>query len=128
MEEQAEQQVAGKILAIEAGEGLTSRRLGQDVGELVEDLAEQLSVRGLLPGHIKAMVGEGEEFAMFNCTHVGRTRTRFSPGWEAYSPHRPVLRISVIMVGLPEGKAEEILEEAVSESGLSFTEIAADEA
>ena len=122
MEEQAEQQAASRVLAV-AAEGLTSRRLAQDLGELVEDLAEQLSVRGMLPGHIKAMAEEEGEFVMFNCTHVGRTRTRLSPGWEDYSPRRPVLRISAIVVGLEEGRAEEALEEAVSGSSLDFEEI-----
>lgn len=124
MEQQAEQQAASRMLAVETADGLTSGRLAQDVIELVEDLAELLSVRGMLPGHIKAMVEEGDEFAMLNCTHVGRTRTRFSPGWEAYSPRRPVLRISVIVVGLEEGRAEEAMEEALSGSSLGFEELA----
>ncbi len=123
MEQQAEQQAASIMLAIEAGEGLTSRRLAQDLTELVEDLAERLSVRGVVPGHIKAMVEEEGEFAVFNCTMVGRTRTGFSRGWEEYSPRRPVLRISAIMVGLPEGIAEEALDEAVSDSALNFKRI-----
>lgn len=122
MEREAEQQAVSLTLAIEAGEGLTSHRLAQDLTELVEDLAERLSVRGVVPGHIKAMVEEEEEgeFAVFNCTMVGRTRTGFSKGWEEYSPRRPVLRISAIVVGLPEGRAGEALDEAVSDSALDF--------
>lgn len=123
MEQQLEQQAASRILAIEAEEGLTSHRLAQEILELVEDVAEQVSDHNIVPGHIKAMVEEDGEFAVFNCTVATRTRTGFSNGWEAYSPRKPVLRISVILVGLPEGKAEEALEKAVSESVLSFKEI-----
>ncbi len=115
-----EQQAASRMLAIEAPEGLTSHRLAQEILELVEDVAEQVSDHNIVPGHIKAMVEEDGEFAVFNCTVATRTRTGFSGGWEEYSPRRPVLRISAIMVGLPEGVAEKALDEAISDSVLNF--------
>lgn len=116
-----ERQAVSRVLAIADGGSFSPGSLAREISGVVEALAGKLSLRGVVPGHIKAIVeDERGEYAMFNCTRHGDTRATLSPGWEAAPPVKPVLRLSVTVVGLPDGEAEAAVREALSASALRF--------
>lgn len=65
-------QAVARKLVVQADGKLSPRELAHEVTVLVEGLADRLNVRGVVPGHIKALVEENGFYAMFNCTRRGR--------------------------------------------------------
>lgn len=114
------QQAVSRILTIKGNGELTPGILADETVRMVNTLAEKLSIKDVVPGHIKALVGEGDFLAMVNCTRRGGARVKLPEGWEEADLRHPTLRLSIIIVGLPAGSAESALAEALSSSGLDF--------
>lgn len=81
---------------------MSADQLGNLVQEMLLTLARAFSVRGIVPGHIKALVKENKSYCSLSCTKPGRVnRDRFSYP-EKFSFHRPYLYLNVVLVGVPE--------------------------
>ncbi|AFV12960.1 hypothetical protein Tph_c27950 [Thermacetogenium phaeum DSM 12270] len=85
------------------------------VSQLLLGLAERLSVKGVVPGHIKAFVTEGERYAAFSCTKPGKVVTRASKEWSGSVFLKPSLRLNVVVFGPGKGEVEELVERCLSE-------------
>ncbi len=96
--------VVSRKIVLDLQRPWSGRELGRAVGDLLQRLAEGLSIRGVVPGHIKALVSEGEVYAAFNCTCPGEVRITPSRGWEDALLFSPLFSLSVAVVGLPGGE------------------------
>lgn len=75
-----------------------AEELGRKVDGLLLRLAEKFSIKGIVPGHIKALVSEGEQYAVFSCTRPGRVVRKPSAQWvEAVFQH-PQITLNVVLV------------------------------
>ena len=81
-------------------------RLGNLVEEMLLMLARDFSIKGVVPGHIKALVEEDESYCSFSCTKPGKVTRQTSFQKEDTYFHQPCLYLNVVLVGVPEEKAE----------------------
>jgi len=80
------------------------------VSRLLLSLAEGLSIKGVVPGHIKAFVTEGEPYAAFSCTRPGRVVTRASKNWSGAVFVSPSLSLNVAVFGPSKEEVQNLVE------------------
>lgn len=89
-----------------------------EMGDLVEKLlltlADDFNVKGIVPGHLKALVMEDQRYAAFSCTKPGAVnRQTEQAGLETFS--RPRLLLNAVIVGIPEEKVTAKVEQRLDE-------------
>lgn len=93
---------------------LHAGKIEEMVSGLLLNLAERLSIRGVVPGHIKAFVTEGESYAAFSCTKPGKVVTRASKDWSGAVFARPSLSLNVVVYGPPKKEVEGLVERCLA--------------
>ena len=83
---------------------LSPDRLGNLVEEMLLMLAGDFGIKGVVPGHIKALVEEDEKYCSFSCTKPGKVTKHTSSQKEDIFFHRPHFYLNVVLVGVPEEK------------------------
>lgn len=111
-------QAVSLSLSLGSVDHLSADAVVAKVAALLQDIAERLSVRGAVPGHIKALLEESGWWAAFNCTRPEDVRITYSRDWEEASLRRPTLRLSAILVGLPERQVNDAVREALEYAGM----------
>lgn len=90
-----------------------------EMGELVEKflltLADDFNIKGIVPGHLKALVMEDQRYTAFSCTKPGAVTRQMerAGGIEAF--FRPRLLINAVIVGIPEEKVETRVDQRLKE-------------
>ncbi|HHW40914.1 MAG TPA: hypothetical protein GXX19_07175 [Syntrophomonadaceae bacterium] len=92
---------------------LSAGELEGIVSRLLLRLAEGLSIKGVVPGHIKAFVAEGEPYAAFSCTKPGKVVTRASKDWSGSVFLKPSLSLNVVVFGPAKDEVENLVEKCL---------------
>ncbi|NPV58137.1 MAG: hypothetical protein HPY75_00575 [Actinobacteria bacterium] len=111
-------QAVSLSLTLGSVDHLTTDAVVAKVAALLQDIAERLSVRKAVPGHIKALLEERGRWAAFNCTRPEDVRITYSRDWKKASLRRPMLRLSAILVGLSESQVNDAVREALESAGM----------
>jgi hypothetical protein len=75
-----------------------AEKLGNQVSTLLLTLAAEFGIKGIVPGHIKALVGEDGRYAAFSCTRPGRINQKISPCWDESLFRHPSFSLNVVLV------------------------------
>jgi hypothetical protein len=92
------QQAIARATTLDLHPAWTAGELGNKVSALLLTLAAEFSIRGIVPGHIKALVSEGGQYAAFSCTRPGQITKKTSPGWESSLLQHPSFILNVVLV------------------------------
>jgi hypothetical protein len=92
------QQAISRVTTLDLHPAWTAGELGDKVSALLLSLAAEFGIRGIVPGHIKALVSEGGQYAAFSCTRPGQVAKKTSPGWESLLLQHPSFILNVILV------------------------------
>jgi hypothetical protein len=101
----------------------TAAELGARVEELLLKLAGAFGIKGIVPGHIKALVSENDCYASFSCTRIGRVDKKTSGYWVESVLQCPQLNMNVVLVNdLPVEQVEDQVDDILAEvfPGVSF--------
>ncbi len=94
----------------------TAGELGRRVDGLLLRLADRFSIKGIVPGHIKALVSEGERYAVFSCTRPGSVSMKPSAQWAETVFQHPQINLNVVLVNdWPVAEAERQVDEIVAQ-------------
>lgn len=89
-----------------------------EMGDLVEKLlltlADDFNVKGIVPGHLKALVMEDQGYAVFSCTKPGAV-TRQMEQADLESFFRPRLLINAVIVSIPEEEVKDRVDQRLKE-------------
>jgi hypothetical protein len=91
-------------LTLDLQSPLSLEELESPVQDMMLRLAGAFSVRGVVPGHIKALVEEGESYGSFSCTKPDKVNRYASPQTKDALFHRPRFYLNIVLVGVPEEK------------------------
>lgn len=98
-------QAVAKELILDLPEPWPAGRFAAGIESFLLCLAADLSLTGIIPGHIKAMVIAGDNYANFSCTKPGQVTADYSAQWPDSIISRPRLILNVVVMGLAEGAA-----------------------
>lgn len=89
---------------------MSAEEVEKIVSRLLLSLAEELSIKGVVPGHIKAFVTEGEPYVAFSCTKPGKVVTRASKDWSDAVFLNPSLSLNVVVFGPGKEEVQNLVE------------------
>ncbi|BCV22379.1 hypothetical protein [Moorella sp. Hama-1] len=88
---------------------------GEDLSSLLTDLirriAEGVNLRGVVPGHIKALVTEGDAYAALSCTRPGQVDVQTSEGFARSNLRAPNLLLAAVLTLIPEERVACVVDE-----------------
>ncbi|KUO53555.1 MAG: hypothetical protein APF76_12160 [Desulfitibacter sp. BRH_c19] len=93
------QAVANKIV-LKLQPPLKSDDLANAMIEFLQNLAESLSIKGIIAGHIKVLIAEDGNYATFSCTKPGKVTKQISPSWDTAVFYEPEFSYNVIVYGI----------------------------
>ncbi|HBI27019.1 MAG TPA: hypothetical protein DDY25_04755 [Peptococcaceae bacterium] len=94
---------------------LSFDEMGDLVEKLLLTLADDFNIKGIVPGHLKALVMEDEGYVAFSCTKPGAvTRQMEQADLESFS--RPRLLINAVIVSIPEEDVTAIVEQRLADA------------
>lgn len=108
-------QVVAKELTLDLHPPLSAQDLRGSMTSLLRSLGENLSVKGIIPGHIKAIVMEEGVFAVFSCTRPGKVTENDSRAWNDFLFSRPRLYLNVVVMGMTKEKVDEEVNRCLEE-------------
>jgi hypothetical protein len=111
------QQAIARKAALDLNPAWTAAELASRVRSLLLMLAAEFGIRGIVPGHIKALVSQEGQYAAFSCTRPGQINQKTSPDWEQLQFSNPVFSLNVVLVnemkaGTAADRVDECLEKA----------------
>lgn len=93
-----------------------AEELGRKVDSLLLRLADRFSIKEIVPGHIKALVSEGDQYAVFSCTRPGRVARKSSAQWAEAVFQHPQINLNVVLVNdSPVAEVEEQVDEIMAQ-------------
>ncbi|MGB9660752.1 MAG: hypothetical protein ACPL5F_01880 [Moorellaceae bacterium] len=106
------QSIARRIKLATEG-GLRGSLLCQTLKNALLKLAEEVSVQGVVVGHIKVLLTEGENFALLSCTRPSRVEIQASENMDTAMLREPVLHLAAIVANFPEEKLGGLLDQCI---------------
>ncbi len=103
-----------RTMELKPSRPMSAEEVEKIVSRLLLRLAEGLSIRGVVPGHIKAFVTEGEPYAAFSCTKPGKVVTRASKDWSGAVFLKPSLSLNVVVFGPAKDVVQNLVEECLA--------------
>ncbi|ATW24741.1 hypothetical protein DCMF_08100 [Candidatus Formimonas warabiya] len=80
------------------------------------ELAEICSMKGIVPGHIKALIREKDAYALLSCTRAGNVNVKNSPAWREALLEHPELNLNVILADSPLDHVETLVERKLKQT------------
>ena len=89
---------------------LEASSISEAVSQLLLKLADGLSVEGIVPGHIKALLRDGDLYAILSCTRPGKVVLRASEQWNTATVKNLQLTIEVIVLTIAQDRVAALVE------------------
>jgi hypothetical protein len=86
--------------------------IGEAVARLLLKLADGLSIAGIVPGHIKALLGDGDLHAVMSCTRPGKVIMQATENWSGAAVTGLWLAVEVIVPAVPQEQVDAVAESA----------------
>ncbi|MEW6624844.1 MAG: hypothetical protein AB1420_17255 [Bacillota bacterium] len=95
--------VAQKLI-IKLQPPLSSEKLADAVSDFIAKVADDLNLKGIIPGHIKVLIAENDVYAAFSCTKPGKIIKQTSASWDLAALHEPSFSYNIVIFGIPKEK------------------------
>ncbi|MDN5292783.1 MAG: hypothetical protein PWQ91_1498 [Eubacteriales bacterium] len=93
---------------------LRGERLIDDLKDLILKVADAISIRGIIPGHIKAFVVEGDFYSALNCTRPGKVEIEYSEDFATSELRAPQLSLVAVISLIPKEQVANVIDENVN--------------
>ncbi len=99
-----------RTISLVFAQPLKASGIGEIASRLLLKLADGLSVEGIVPGHIKALLGDGDLHAVMSCTRPGKVIFQAAEKWNGATVTNLQLTIEVIVLAIPQEKVSAVVQ------------------
>jgi hypothetical protein len=98
------------MISLAFAQPLEASGISAIVSRLFLRLADDLSVEGIVPGHIKALLGDGDLYAVMSCTRPGKVIFQASERWNRATVTNLQLTVEIIVLTIPQDKVSAVVQ------------------
>jgi hypothetical protein len=99
-----------RAISLVFAQPLEASGIGEMVSRLLLRLADGLSIEEIVPGHIKALLRDGELYAVMSCTRPGKVILQATEKWSGATVTNLQLTVEVIVLTIPPEKVSAVVQ------------------